>query len=41
MTQPPPTLFEQIVAILRRSNDSDEAAEELHALIIEIYGPPF
>ncbi|AMS01057.1 hypothetical protein SEA_CHANGELING_68 [Mycobacterium phage Changeling] len=36
------TLFEQIKAILLRHGvDVDDAAEEMHALIIELYGPPF
>ncbi|ACE79992.1 hypothetical protein Pukovnik_66 [Mycobacterium phage Pukovnik] len=36
------TLWEQIVAILRRNGiENDTAAEELHAMVIEIYGPEF
>ncbi|AHG23854.1 hypothetical protein CH25_gp32 [Mycobacterium phage EagleEye] len=42
------TLYEQIRAILRRNVadscpncEPDVAAEELHALVIELYGPPF
>ncbi|AFI24980.1 hypothetical protein [Mycobacterium phage SWU1] len=41
-----PSLYDQIVAILGRHDsccgfERDDAAEELHALVIELYGPPF
>ncbi|AMO44033.1 hypothetical protein BJD46_gp65 [Mycobacterium phage Bactobuster] len=36
------TLYQQIMAVLTRHGAAkDELAEELHALIIELYGPDF